>query len=314
MDQTREFESMKRQILANKDKDINRPLKEKMQAKQKELKGLELALKDSARNFLSPGDMTQALRKMLGQMNDVQLISMESLPGEGVHLKDIQNRIMQATGAESTKKNTPNNKDEINPLEDNDVTLYRHGLNVTLQGKFLDIMRYLANMEALPWTFYWGGLDYNVNEEGQSQAKIFLSTMGFTDGYIGNDPDLTLTAEQLLTIKSAQKQEQPANDPTVADASFVLAQGQDKAKESDDNSKKNEAPTFRLTSILSSNSRKVAIINGRALGEKETFNGMTVQSITPMSVHILHNNQPQEIFLKVAHPWVDKQWVVEAKP
>ncbi|MBF0132839.1 MAG: hypothetical protein HQL75_09680 [Magnetococcales bacterium] len=308
----KELESIKRQILVNKDKDINRPMKEKLKLKQEELKELELALKDSARNFLSPGEMTQALRKMLGHLTDVELISMESLPGEGVHLKDIQNRIMQATGTENGQKNAPPTPNDNNPLEQDDVTLYRHGLNVTLEGKFLDIMRYLASMEALPWTFYWGGLDYGVTEEGHSQAKIFLSTMSFSDGYIGNDPDLTRTAEQVMSLPADETKEPPGNDPTVADPSFAMTQGKNPI--SDGKAEEKKTPPVHLTSILSSHNRKVAIINGRPLGERETFHGITVLSIHPMSVHILQDGQPQEIFLKATYPWVDKQLVIEAKP
>ncbi|MBF0174618.1 MAG: hypothetical protein HQL83_14445 [Magnetococcales bacterium] len=313
--------TLERQILANKDQDVNRPLKEKMRQKQEELGQLERALENSARNFLSPGEMTQALRRMLGQMNDVTLVGMESLPGEGVRLQDIQQRIMQATAKPQKQENSKGKEKkkeapaaaEHEPAPGEAVTLYRHGLNVTLEGNFLEIMRYLKKMESLPWTFYWGGLDYSVSgAEGKttSRAKVFLSTMSFTDGYIGIDPDLTLTGEQLAMMNREGEAREPVYDPTVPDAEQQALQGEAGLTGDEADRKWN---TFRLTSILNSKARKVAIINGRPLGEKESFGGITVLAIHPMSVHILHGKRQQEIFLKGAHSLVNKHLVLEKK-
>ncbi|MBF8271762.1 MAG: hypothetical protein HW380_867 [Magnetococcales bacterium] len=321
-DKIKNFESIERQILVRKDIDINLRLKETFKQKQEDLDKLERSLKSSARNFLSPGEMTQALKRMLIPMADVTLLNMESIPGEGVHLKDIQKRFTQAvdektekatenkTNAKNDKKKLAKSPTEKNPLEDDDVTMFRHGLNVTLAGNFLAVMHYLQKIESLPWTFYWGGLDFVATEKGTAETKLFLSTMSFSDGYIGTDPNLNLTAEQLAMMNQEKTEKNILNDPTIPGESLV-----EEAEAASDEAKgKESAITYHLQSILNSERRKVAIINGRVLTEKESLGDMTVLSINPMSVHILQGKQQQELFLKSSRPWVNKHLIVKAKP
>lgn len=354
----KDFEGMERKILQHKDVDLNLPLRRELENKLAQLAQLEADLKKSARNLLSPGEMTRALKSMLTHMAGVTLTGMESHPGEGVRLHDIQQRFMQATGGGDVAKITGGNETKKggdhatkpgtlatppNNASDDNVTMYRHGLTVTLAGNFLDIMHYLDQFEALPWTFYWGGLDYTVGGEsgssppktapvldpsrlgntvndspsntvgdgGGSQVKLFLSTMSFTDGFIGTDPDLSISPEQLVA-RSQKKDDTQWYDPTIPGPTLAASTTTDPP--ADGSPAKDRAKTFHLTSILTSDQRRVAIINGQAIGEKESLGDMTVMAITPLSVRIMQGKIKQEIFLGSAYPWVKKQLIIEKKP
>jgi MSHA biogenesis protein MshJ len=67
------------------------------------------------------------------------------------------------------------------------VTLYRHGLKISLQGGYFDLLAYLQAIQASGWRLHWDSLDYQVGSEGPAQAKInlVLYTLSREAGWIG---------------------------------------------------------------------------------------------------------------------------------
>jgi MSHA biogenesis protein MshJ len=67
------------------------------------------------------------------------------------------------------------------------VTLYRHGLKISLQGGYFDLLAYLQAIQASGWRLHWDSLDYRVGSEGSAQAKInlVLYTLSREAGWIG---------------------------------------------------------------------------------------------------------------------------------
>ncbi|MBX9913164.1 MAG: MSHA biogenesis protein MshJ [Pseudomonadaceae bacterium] len=67
------------------------------------------------------------------------------------------------------------------------VTLYRHGLKISLQGGYFDLLLYLQAIQASGWKLHWDSLDYQVGEGGPGQAKInlVLYTLSREAGWIG---------------------------------------------------------------------------------------------------------------------------------
>lgn len=67
------------------------------------------------------------------------------------------------------------------------VTLYRHGLKISLQGGYFDLLAYLQAIQASGWRLHWDSLDYQVGADGPTQAKInlVLYTLSREAGWIG---------------------------------------------------------------------------------------------------------------------------------
>ncbi|MDD0842158.1 type II secretion system protein GspM [Pseudomonas sp. Gutcm_11s] len=68
-----------------------------------------------------------------------------------------------------------------------DVTLYRHGLVLELEGGYFDLLQYLAAVQLSGWKLNWDSLDYEVGEAGPSRAKISLKlfTLSRKAGWVG---------------------------------------------------------------------------------------------------------------------------------
>jgi MSHA biogenesis protein MshJ len=67
------------------------------------------------------------------------------------------------------------------------VILYRHGLKISLQGGYFDLLLYLQAIQASGWKLHWDSLDYQVGSDGPGQAKInlLLYTLSREAGWIG---------------------------------------------------------------------------------------------------------------------------------
>lgn len=55
--------------------------------------------------------------------------------------------------------------------------LYQHGLEVTVEGRYLDLIGYLQTLEHAPHRVYWRELELAVNDKGIPVTKIGLFTL-----------------------------------------------------------------------------------------------------------------------------------------
>ena len=69
--------------------------------------------------------------------------------------------------------------------ENNAVILYRHGLEIEVEGSYLDCLAYLEEIEALPWRFYWQFLELDVVEYPRNRIRIEVSTLSLDEEWIG---------------------------------------------------------------------------------------------------------------------------------
>jgi MSHA biogenesis protein MshJ len=56
-------------------------------------------------------------------------------------------------------------------------SIYRHGVEITVQGGYQDIVRYLAALEAMRWQLFWGGANLSVEEHPKTNLTLTLYTL-----------------------------------------------------------------------------------------------------------------------------------------
>ena len=80
------------------------------------------------RSLVPPQQMAQILQKMLARDTSVKLVRLKTLPVSGLIARDS---------------------------DEEGVNVYKHGMEITLQGSYLDMLHYLDRLEALPWQMFW---------------------------------------------------------------------------------------------------------------------------------------------------------------
>ncbi|MDZ7642971.1 MAG: hypothetical protein U5K76_01295 [Woeseiaceae bacterium] len=69
--------------------------------------------------------------------------------------------------------------------EDDSVILYRHGLEIEVEGSYMDCLAYLQEIEALPWRFYWQFFELDVLDYPNNRVRIEVSTLSLDEEWIG---------------------------------------------------------------------------------------------------------------------------------
>jgi MSHA biogenesis protein MshJ len=108
------------------------------------------------KKFVPPRLMAKALSDMLKQNQQLALIKLESLP--------------PTTLLAAKQQHQP---------------IYKHGLVITFTGNYIDTVKYLKALEALPWAFIWDSMDYQVKSYPLAVCTLHLYTLSFEEGWLG---------------------------------------------------------------------------------------------------------------------------------
>lgn len=140
-------------------------------AVQAQLKALrdQLQLADAEfaqvqRALVQPQEMGQLLGSLLQSHRGLQLVALKSVPVMSV--SELVGAPKVATPASSVQ-----NKDS------RDAWLYRHGVEITVQGSYADMQAYLAALENLPRRVYWGELKMDAQKWPANTMTVTVYTI-----------------------------------------------------------------------------------------------------------------------------------------
>jgi MSHA biogenesis protein MshJ len=121
----------------------------------------EEAVRIFTSDLVDPAQMRFVLEELLRGQTGLELISVSNL-----EVAPLFEESAGAAIAESPK-------------------LYRHTLLVTLEGRYLDCLRYLQAVEQLPWQLYWARLDLEADSYPTNKIVIELHTLSLEREWIG---------------------------------------------------------------------------------------------------------------------------------
>jgi len=129
---------------------------------------LEAMLKEEQRKFVPPERIGGLLEELLGKNRRLQLVDMRTLPVAALDpAAPAQKPAAEKSPADRTaalKAGAPG-------------TIYRHGVEITVAGSYLDLLAYLRDLEKLPSQMYWGKLDLAVAAYPKVTLKLSVYTM-----------------------------------------------------------------------------------------------------------------------------------------
>jgi MSHA biogenesis protein MshJ len=64
----------------------------------------------------------------------------------------------------------------------NSAGLGRYQLEMVVEGAYLDLLRYLQELEAMPWKFFWQKVGFQTTEHPQAETRLRLYTLGAQHG------------------------------------------------------------------------------------------------------------------------------------
>ncbi|WP_229512962.1 hypothetical protein [Massilia sp. AB1] len=145
--------------------DPDAPARARLQAVQQETAALGDSLLAMEHGLVPPERMAPLLDTILRANGRLKLVSMRTLPAEGVGAP---------AGADKTAPAAAPAKDAAAKPAD---LLYRHGVEVTVRGNYLDMVDYMSALEAMPTRLFWGRAQLDVEEYPASRLTLTLYTL-----------------------------------------------------------------------------------------------------------------------------------------
>lgn len=155
--------------------DPDAALKEQQQQAQQRLQRLQAEVRERTA-YVSAKDNRALLQALLALADELEISGIEALPPESITVAEGGTDDEQMPGAEQA---TNNKSQQI------DSGIYQHRLKLTLGGSYFEIKKYFDAMEALPWSFYWHRLDYQVGEHPQAVVEVEIYTLSMERDYVG---------------------------------------------------------------------------------------------------------------------------------
>lgn len=147
--------------------DPDREIRLKLDALKLKVSEIDAKLAEEQRKFAPPEQVGVLLGEMLSRNRKLQLIDMRTLPVASFAGNAAEADKAQAQKPAAAKPAAPAGGGQI----------YRHGVEITVSGSYLDLLAYLKDLEKLPSQLYWGKLDLSAAAYPQVTLKLSVYTL-----------------------------------------------------------------------------------------------------------------------------------------
>lgn len=143
--------------------DPNNSLQEELQRLRTGITVLDEKLGERNSAIISPAEMAKVLENVLARHGRLKMIAVRSL--ERTTLFEA------ATGFDSDIE-LPGN-------------VYRQGLELEVEGRYLDVLTYLRELEGLPSQFFWERLVLDSQDYPINRVRIVVYSLNLEEGWLG---------------------------------------------------------------------------------------------------------------------------------
>jgi MSHA biogenesis protein MshJ len=156
-----------------------------LHAKVEELKRrraqLDQELQQQGVKLLDPARMREVLHELL-QGSGLRLKALRRLPVEVAFTTQPQPGPADK-GKDSTQPNAP--ASPALPGEGPGVTLYRHALQIEIDGRYGEMVSYLERLEASGWRLMWQSLDIETLDYPLARMRLTVYTLSLQKEWLG---------------------------------------------------------------------------------------------------------------------------------
>jgi MSHA biogenesis protein MshJ len=155
-------------------------LRKRLSALKLEPQQLSAELRAMEKSMVAPGKMVPLLESILKANGQLQLVSMKSLartPLSDMLVSKVASAApvaAAAPGAAAVSVAVPNAANLI----------YRHGIEITVQGRYPELLAYLAALDTMQAKLYWGKAELVVDAYPLSRLTFTVYTLSLDQTWI----------------------------------------------------------------------------------------------------------------------------------
>ncbi len=152
----------------------------RLQAARVEIDRVSAGLLAVQKGLVAPEKIAPLLENLLSGHGKLRLMAMKTLPVTGMNESFAASAAPVAAAASAAAPATqpapagqPAQPAAPKPRE----LLYRHGVEIVLQGSYLDMVNYMQALEALPVQLFWGKASLDAQQYPNSRLTLTLYTL-----------------------------------------------------------------------------------------------------------------------------------------
>lgn len=125
------------------------------------------------KNLVAPEKMSLLLEDLLKRNGKLKLVSLKTLPPENLTREDKTSQDASA----AKKSAEPATSADGRAAEVEVGGIYRHGVEIVVQGRYPDMVSYLSALEGMKWELYWGKASMQVVEYPVATLSLTVYTL-----------------------------------------------------------------------------------------------------------------------------------------
>lgn len=141
--------------------------------------GLHDALRDMQKGLVSPDKMPALLEDILRQNSTLRLVSLKTLDPSRLDSAEASEKRGARSGTDPNPGTAPRQEpaQPEGPPAREIASIYRHGVELQVQGRYFDLLDYLAQLEAMQWQLFWGKARLEVKDYPKATLTLTLYTL-----------------------------------------------------------------------------------------------------------------------------------------
>ncbi len=147
---------------------VNKALLKQLQQQSQQMHADLLGLNNV---LVKPENMASVLEDILKRNGKLRLISLNTMP-----VSSLTSAAPNDAKVPAEKSVVPAPSATAQSLADTGE-IYKHGVEIVVQGKYLDMMSYMAALETMPWQLYWGKATMHVDTYPEATLSLTLFTL-----------------------------------------------------------------------------------------------------------------------------------------
>ncbi len=163
----KEQQAQRQHLLQARNDDENSPLRQHFEELKQQLQGQSEHLDEQGARLTAPSMMAELLGRVLSQNERVQLVELKTLPVAPLNAKpSVDGAVMPVSANGGARQ------------------LFKHGVQISVRGSYIDLLRYTAALENMPARMFWGEASLSVEKYPDAVLKLTVYTLSLEQTWL----------------------------------------------------------------------------------------------------------------------------------
>ena len=167
----KELQAQMQGLLQAKRDDEHSPLRNRLAQLKQQLQEQDGYLQSRRGRLIEPDKMADLLKQVLNKNGRLQLVALKTLPAGLL----IEKPPAEAGAGQPATAGSAN---------DGQKQIFKHGVQITVRGNYLELLRYLTALEKLPAQMFWGSVNLTVEKHPDALLILTVYTLSLDKAWL----------------------------------------------------------------------------------------------------------------------------------